>query len=387
MSVYKTKTGYGVRIEMPNSTQDKRIKKRLSGFPSEKAAKEFLKSYNAMKTLGQVKTYQVNTVGDIMDCWHDEHVIEHCRHDTILFYEYQIKIIKEHFGMIPVEGLKIGLVKSFYRELSRSGKSQSTIKKVHKTLKSAFYHCYVNEYIPDKFMDRVKLENYSMEVIEEEVKHWDIDEIKKYLPLMKDSSVYFNIYMALHLGLRAEETAAIHVNDIDFKNKRITIRYAMKKFYITELRGTCIVKQMDENTILTLTKNKKANILPLNEDMILFLKARILHLKEMKLMYGDKYNKIYDGYLSVYDNGDIIANKQVTSRFTYAMDKLVAQFPDMQVITFHGLRHSCASWLISNGVNVVTVQEILNHSDLKITNIYTHSDLSQKMTALDSLKM
>ena len=57
---------------------------------------------------------------------------------------------------------------------------------------------------------------------------------------------------------------------------------------------------MDNNTILTNTKNKKPNILPLSNDFATFIKQRITHKKEMKLMYGPEYNHIYDGYL-LYD--------------------------------------------------------------------------------------
>ncbi|WZL82641.1 site-specific integrase [Vallitaleaceae bacterium 9-2] len=385
MPVYKTKNGYGVRFELPGSTAENRKRKRLSGFPTEKAAKDFLKSIDAMKVLDQFKTYHLQTVAEVMDTWHDEHVIRNCRHDSILFYEEKIKVIKDNFGKKKVEALKVGHVKSFYRVLHDMGKSQDAIKKIHKTLKSAFFYCYSMEYIPDKIMDRVKLDVYDSPNQESKLKHWNYDEIKRYLPHLKESSIYFNIYLALHLGLRAEETAAIHVSDIDFNKMTITIRHAMKKAYRSQIRGTNIIKQMDENTILTNTKNKKVNVLPLTENLVYFLKASIKHKDEMQAMYGEEYNHVYDGYLSTYDNGNIIADKQISYKFRNDVKKLLKIYPEMNRITFHGLRHSCASWLISNGVNIITVQEILNHSDLKITNIYTHSDLTQKKKALDSL--
>lgn len=38
----------------------------------------------------------------------------------------------------------------------------------------------------------------------------------------------------------------------------------------------------------------------------------------------------------------------------------------------HCLRHSFATWLIGRGVNVVRVKELMGHSDLKTTLVYTH---------------
>ncbi|WPC42247.1 tyrosine-type recombinase/integrase [Clostridium sp. JS66] len=44
-------------------------------------------------------------------------------------------------------------------------------------------------------------------------------------------------------------------------------------------------------------------------------------------------------------------------------------------ISAHILRHSFASNLIKNGVNLVYVQKLLGHSNLKVTSIYTHANM------------
>jgi len=50
----------------------------------------------------------------------------------------------------------------------------------------------------------------------------------------------------------------------------------------------------------------------------------------------------------------------------------------------HCLRHTFATWLISRGVNVVRVKELMGHSDLKTTLVYTH--LPRRMDADDVLR-
>ena len=385
--IYQAKNGlWAIRYELPGSTQQKRLKKQITGFATEADAKAAHDKIDAQKMLGLYKTFAVDTVSDVLDKWHDEHVLETCRHDSILFYENYIKIIKKDIGKYDVSAIRLGHIQSFYKGLAKKGQSQSNIKKVHTTLRAAFYYCYSMEYIPEKFMDKVKLSTYT-DVISRpnKQKHWNYEEISTYLPMLKDSPIYFNIHMALYLGLRAEETAGIHISDIDFDNGTITIRHAMKKAYRKVIMGKKIVKVFDANTILTLTKNTKQNVLPLTTELISFLHTHIRWIKEMRLKYGNKYNNTFDGYLSVFPNGNIIADKRVTGRFSTDMDRIIKGNPKATHITFHGLRHSCASWLITKGVDLITVQEILNHSDIKITSIYTHSDLTRKQNALKSL--
>ncbi|MCW4015109.1 MAG: site-specific integrase, partial [Candidatus Bathyarchaeota archaeon] len=55
-------------------------------------------------------------------------------------------------------------------------------------------------------------------------------------------------------------------------------------------------------------------------------------------------------------------------------------------IVFHSLRHSCASFLVQNGVPIFTVSEILGHSSLDMTKRYAHLHDEHKKKSISAVE-
>ena len=54
-------------------------------------------------------------------------------------------------------------------------------------------------------------------------------------------------------------------------------------------------------------------------------------------------------------------------------------------LNFHSLRHTFASWLVQRGVSIYEVSKLLGHSDIKVTEIYSHlraEDLRESVNKL-----
>ena len=57
----------------------------------------------------------------------------------------------------------------------------------------------------------------------------------------------------------------------------------------------------------------------------------------------------------------------------------------MHHVNFHDLRHSCASIMLSLGVDLYTISKILGHSTIRTTQRYAHLQVDAQRTALDKL--
>ena len=56
-------------------------------------------------------------------------------------------------------------------------------------------------------------------------------------------------------------------------------------------------------------------------------------------------------------------------------------------VTFHSLRHTFATWLVQKGVPIFEVQKLLGHSDIKVTQIYSHLAASDLHSVVNKLKI
>ena len=62
------------------------------------------------------------------------------------------------------------------------------------------------------------------------------------------------------------------------------------------------------------------------------------------------------------------------------------QIQDLSLsVSFHDLRHSCASFLLAEGVDLATIQEILGHAQISTTRIYLHIVNETKNNALQQM--
>jgi integrase len=76
-----------------------------------------------------------------------------------------------------------------------------------------------------------------------------------------------------------------------------------------------------------------------------------------------------DGYVFTSPDGHALRHHNF---YTRVFGVAVEQIATLEGITFHDLRHSCASWMADQGFTREQVAAHLGHSDLRVTEKYTH---------------
>lgn len=168
-------------------------------------------------------------------------------------------------------------------------------------------------------------------------------------------------------------TSRIKWDAIDFQYKTITIAHTVSEAML-DGKYTILLKDT--------TKNKSSfRTLPLSDetmDMLLSMKEKE---EKMKALFGNRYNHKYDGYVYVFENGDLIRPNWISYRFNKTLSE-----NGLRHIRFHDLRHSCATLLRHEGVPMEEIQKWLGHSTLLTTEqIYAHYDESGKSKTLETI--
>ena len=134
-----------------------------------------------------------------------------------------------------------------------------------------------------------------------------------------------------------------------------------------------------KNYLIIKGKGDKERITPLNNSALEIL-IKYLNLREE---IGQKESKwLFPGNFRInknlidknYSTRPLVNDKHLTRQRFHQMLKELALITgiDEYRVSPHIIRHSFASHLLNNGINLRILQELLGHSDISTTQIYTH---------------
>lgn len=171
------------------------------------------------------------------------------------------------------------------------------------------------------------------------------DEVKSIINVTKNLKHKTLIMLAYSTGLRLGEILKLKPEDIDSKRMQILVKQA---------KG-----HKDRNVILS----------------PLILTQLRVYWKEYQPV-----NYLFEGS---------IRNRKYSKRSAQNLFKRSVQLAGIKrKVSFHTLRHSFATHLVEDGVDVIIIQRLLGHTTLKTTSVYLHLqnyDISKVQSPLDTL--
>lgn len=253
--------------------------------------------------------------------------------NTIASYENDLKKF-ERYSKKKITDISKQDVVNVLKKLQEENLSNSSINHFVTTLRSFYKFLIINNIVKENVMDFIsspKREKHLPRVLSE-------NEIDKLLNItLTDHYSYRNkaiLELMYATGLRVSELINLKVNDIDL--------------------NMAILK--------TIGKGSKERIIPLGDYALNYLKIYINEYRSLLI------KKDLNDYLFLNNHG----NKLTRQGLFKILNKLAREQDIKTEISPHTLRHSFATHLLSGGADLRSIQELLGHSDISTTQIYTH---------------
>lgn len=265
--------------------------------------------------------------------------------NTLEGYRRMLEAVYPAIGGLPLCKIRPMVLEELCEELrqrhGRNGQSlsENTVHKYLDTISAVLQDAVKNDillYNPAHRVDKLRVEHTPQRIPQA----W---EMQKLLQCILQEPLLYRVYylLALSTGLRRGELCALRWSDLHGGNQLL----------IQHSRSTVVGKGVIESD----TKSHRTRVVVLLQE---------------------------EDYLFRQPNGD----PMVPTSFTFRFKKILRQNGLPENLNVHSLRHTNASLLIAQGVDVRTVASLLGHSQASTTlDIYAHTFDKKKREAQEKL--
>ncbi|WP_137994228.1 tyrosine-type recombinase/integrase [Streptomyces vilmorinianum] len=241
--------------------------------------------------------------------------------------------------------------------------SPLTLTYVHSVLKSALEHAVREEEIPRNVARNVRTGTPRPRRFEP----LTAEEARQFLTAAEGHRLHALFELALHTGLRKGELLGLRWEDLDLDTGTAAIRRTLQR---TTAGGL--------TTLPTKTRASERRI-ALPTRCVHSLKLHHEQQKTEREAAGTTWQ--HDGHVFTTAQGRPIDPTNLTRTFTTLLRKA-----GLRRIRFHDLRHSTATLLLEQGVELVVIKELLGHAHIGVTaTVYAHVRLRLQRDAIDTL--
>jgi integrase/recombinase XerC len=230
-------------------------------------------------------------------------------------------------------------VSNYLMLLKQNDDSRKTVTRKMSSLRSFYKFLLRNAIYEKNPFDKVHLKNHPNH-LPRFLYQKELQEMFQTAKNSDNPQFKFRDYLILEIlydtGMRLSECTNLRYADIDFDNRIIQV----------------------------IGKGKKERYLPFGNYLIQALNN---YNNRCRSIIMEKFNKHHD-YVLINHYGDAITPRGVE----YVIDSILRKTSLTLHVHPHMLRHTFATEMLNNGADLRTVQELLGHSSLSTTQIYTH---------------
>ena len=192
--------------------------------------------------------------------------------------------------------------------------------------------------------------------------YWDQDEIQQFKIAIQGHQYEAAFRLAIDTGMRLGEIVALAKQDINFEQGVITVHRTwqdkLKKYGPTKGRNVRHIRFNPRSRFAELLHeacNKSKH-----EEIIFMTDPKLPSKRLSKMTLKDRKNDI----------GVRVGGRNLSGqRFQNVIKKA-----GLTRITFHGMRHTFATWYMIRGGNIYELQKLLGHSDIRMTMKYNQDN-------------
>jgi integrase/recombinase XerD len=296
-----------------------------------------MRNKRSMPTIIEKAILSVDGFEKVYKTFEQQVILKGQSKSTLNNYIRRIALISLHFGTLP-EFVSDDEINEFLTSLALDPKSPSRSSFKHAVYGLRYYFRMIGQTKRAIALPSLKRDT-KLPII---LNQTELKQLFVAPTLLKHRIILTLIYSA---GLRGQEAINLKISDIDFERKTIHIRQS---------------------------KYKKDRIVPLSKVISKGLK-----------MYLD----VEKPYIWLF-NGKEPDGRYSPRGLSWVMRETLKKTNISKTVNLHSLRHSYATHLLEQGVNIVTLKELLGHSEITTTMIYLHiaqCDVQNAHSPLDRL--
>ena len=314
---------------------------------TKKEAREKLKAFLDERASGIDTSYNYN-FSNWADIWFEHHQ-DNITATTQENYRYTLRILKDYFGVRPLVDIKAFDIEVFLKALRKEERSDSCLAQCRGMLYQIFHKAEANDLVrknPVRFADKMRSR--------EPTKRKDAftaEEVKLLMEKLPKDRIGISIRLLLGTGMRSQELLALEPRHIAEDGSMIQIRQA-----VNMVKGTATVgqpKSRDSYRDVPIPPN---------------LRWCAIQLRTTNRTF-------------VWEAG----KKDQPCNPSYFRDKFkaaIGEIEGVRVLTPHSCRHTYVSQLQALGVDLPTIQSIVGHADIDMTQHYLHVQDSIRQKAV-----